>query len=205
MFDVGFTELMLIGVVSLVVIGPERLPAVARTVGTYVGKLQRFVTGVKRDIRHELESGELKDLIGDQKQQIDELRKMVNTTRRDLEKDTRDVVAGARKKFAEVETSAKGAGTGSTPASGPGASLDKDDPTKVPGSAPGPAPEPAKTPVTPSIMPPGVVPPASPAASMTDRVPGTPVAPAVADAAAPAAAADVPPDAADGRSRASGG
>ena len=199
MFDVGFTELMLIGVVALVVIGPERLPAVARTVGIYVGKLQRFVTGVKRDIRHELESGELKDLIGDQKQQIDELRKMVNTTRRDLEKDTRDVVAGARKKFAEVETSAKGsgvgAGAGSTPASGPCVSLDKDGSTKAPRSAP----EPATAPATPSIMPPGV-----PAASMTDRVPGTPVAPAVADAA-PAAAADVPPDAADGRSRASGG
>ena len=203
MFDVGFTELMLIGVVALVVIGPERLPAVARTVGTYVGKLQRFVTGVKRDIRHELESGELKDLIGDQKQQIDELRKMVNTTRRDLEKDTREVVTGARKKLAEVETSAKGSkagsgvgpGAGSTPASGPGVSLDKDGSTK----APRPAPEPATVPVTPSIMPPGV-----PAASMTDRVPGTPVAPAIADAA-PAAAADVPPDAADGRSRASGG
>ncbi len=108
MFDVGFTELLLIGVVALIVIGPERLPTVARTVGQYVGKLQRFVTGVKRDIRTELESGELKQLLGDQKQQIDELRKMVNTTRKDLESGTRDVMADAKKKFAEVESSAKG-------------------------------------------------------------------------------------------------
>jgi len=42
MFDMGFTELMLIGIVALVVIGPERLPGVARTAGKYVGRLKRF-------------------------------------------------------------------------------------------------------------------------------------------------------------------
>jgi len=54
MFDVGFLEILVIGIVSLIVIGPERLPAVARTVGTWVGKAQRFVRGVKSDFASEL-------------------------------------------------------------------------------------------------------------------------------------------------------
>ena len=103
MFDVGFTELLLIGVVSLVVIGPERLPDVARTAGKWIGKTQRFVRGVKTDIANELDSGELKKLIGDQREQIDELRKVVGSTRRELESSTKDVVRGARKKLTELE------------------------------------------------------------------------------------------------------
>ena len=59
MFDVGFSELMVIGVVALVVIGPERLPKVARTVGLLFGRLQRYVTQVKSDISREMELAEL--------------------------------------------------------------------------------------------------------------------------------------------------
>src|SRR3954462_12188047 len=59
MFDVGFSELIVIGVVALVVIGPERLPKVARTVGVLVGRLQRYVTQVKADINREMELSEL--------------------------------------------------------------------------------------------------------------------------------------------------
>jgi sec-independent protein translocase protein TatB len=59
MFDVGFSELIVIGVVALVVIGPERLPKVARTVGVLVGRLQRYVSQVKADINREMEAAEL--------------------------------------------------------------------------------------------------------------------------------------------------
>lgn len=59
MFDIGFSELMVIGVVALVVIGPERLPKVARTLGHLFGKLQRYVTQVKSDISREMEMAEL--------------------------------------------------------------------------------------------------------------------------------------------------
>ena len=59
MFDVGFSELMVIGVVALVVIGPERLPKVARTAGLLFGRLQRYVTQVKSDISREMELAEL--------------------------------------------------------------------------------------------------------------------------------------------------
>ena len=59
MFDIGFSELMVIGVVALVVIGPERLPKVARTLGHLFGRLQRYVTQVKTDINREMELAEL--------------------------------------------------------------------------------------------------------------------------------------------------
>ena len=60
MFDIGFSELMVIAVVALVVIGPERLPAVARTLGHLFGRLQRYVNDVKADISREIELDELK-------------------------------------------------------------------------------------------------------------------------------------------------
>jgi len=54
MFDIGFWELALIGVVALLVIGPERLPGVARTVGKWVGTAKRFVNTVQNDIHTEI-------------------------------------------------------------------------------------------------------------------------------------------------------
>ncbi len=86
MFDVGFQEIILIGVIALMVIGPERLPSVARSVGMWVGKLQRFVAGVKSDIASELKTDELRSLLTNQEDQIRELKEMVNETRSDLEK-----------------------------------------------------------------------------------------------------------------------
>lgn len=65
MFDIGFSELLLIGLVALIVIGPERLPRVARTLGHLAGRLQRYVADVKADINREVE--------------LDELRKMKDT------------------------------------------------------------------------------------------------------------------------------
>ncbi|CAG0910807.1 unnamed protein product, partial [Cyprideis torosa] len=99
--------LLLIGIVALIVIGPERLPAVARTVGQWVAKLQRFVRGVKTDLASELESGDLKKLIGDQREQINELKQMVNSAKREFESGTREVVQGAKKSLVDMETSVK--------------------------------------------------------------------------------------------------
>ncbi len=62
MFDLGFTELMVIALVALVVIGPERLPRVARTMGHLAGRLQRYVADVKADINREVELDELKKM-----------------------------------------------------------------------------------------------------------------------------------------------
>jgi sec-independent protein translocase protein TatB len=60
MFDIGFTELIVIGVVALIVIGPERLPKVARTAGHLYGRLQRYVSTVRSDISREIQLDELR-------------------------------------------------------------------------------------------------------------------------------------------------
>ena len=62
MFDFSFGELAMIGAVALIVLGPERLPKVARSVGEWAGKAQRYVSQVKADINREIEVAELKKL-----------------------------------------------------------------------------------------------------------------------------------------------
>jgi sec-independent protein translocase protein TatB len=62
MFDIGFSELLVIAVVALIVIGPERLPKVARTLGHLFGRMQRYVNDVKADISREMELDELRKL-----------------------------------------------------------------------------------------------------------------------------------------------
>ena len=62
MFDIGFSELMVIAVVALIVLGPERLPRVARTLGHLAGRLQRYVADVKADINREVELEELRKM-----------------------------------------------------------------------------------------------------------------------------------------------
>jgi sec-independent protein translocase protein TatB len=65
MFDISFSEIVVIGVVALIVIGPERLPKVARTVGILFGRMQRYVNDVKADISREIELDELRQLQND--------------------------------------------------------------------------------------------------------------------------------------------
>jgi len=108
MFDIGFMEILMIGVVSLVVIGPERLPEVAAKVGKTVAKARRFVQGVRSDITRELEAGDLKKMIGDQKEQINELRKVVAAATTDIEKSTSNVLKDAESSFQEMQTEIKG-------------------------------------------------------------------------------------------------
>lgn len=66
MFDVGFWELVLIAVVALLVVGPERLPGLARTAGLWLGKGRRFLSSVKADIDRELKAEELKRILNEQ-------------------------------------------------------------------------------------------------------------------------------------------
>ena len=61
MFDVGFWEFALIGVITLIVVGPERMPAIARKAGQYAGKAKRFIAKIQEDIGDEIESDKLKE------------------------------------------------------------------------------------------------------------------------------------------------
>jgi sec-independent protein translocase protein TatB len=97
MFDIGFTELMVIGVVALIVIGPERLPGVARTIGHLAGRLQRYVADVKADIGREMEFDELRKMRDSMKEAATEVettvRSELSKTEQDLNKTVADAVA----------------------------------------------------------------------------------------------------------------
>jgi sec-independent protein translocase protein TatB len=67
MFDVGFFELLLLGVVALLVVGPERLPKLARTAGMWLGRGRRFISSVKDDIDREIKADELREILEKQK------------------------------------------------------------------------------------------------------------------------------------------
>jgi sec-independent protein translocase protein TatB len=66
MFDIGFSELIMIGLVSLLVIGPERLPKVARLAGFWIGKTRSMVASVKSEIKQELQAEELRQIFKEQ-------------------------------------------------------------------------------------------------------------------------------------------
>ena len=66
MFDVGFQELLLIGVVALIVVGPERLPILARKVGMWLGRGRRMLSNLKQDIDAELKATELQKVLDTQ-------------------------------------------------------------------------------------------------------------------------------------------
>jgi sec-independent protein translocase protein TatB len=82
MFDIGFSELMVIGIVALIVIGPERLPKVARTLGHLLGRAQRYVSDVKSDINREMQLDELKKL---QSQVTDSARSLEDSVRSEFQ------------------------------------------------------------------------------------------------------------------------
>ena len=138
MFDIAFSEIIVIAVVALVVIGPERLPKVAKTLGHMYGRLQRYVSDVKADINREME--------------LDELRKLqseVQSAARDIESSmtsaAREVESGVR----SVQTQLNAAGNPSAAAPSAGSEAGANVPTAppapdlLPDAAPAPPPSPA--------------------------------------------------------------
>lgn len=93
MFDIGFWEIAVIGVIALLVIGPERLPAVARNVGRWVGQVRRYVSHVKQDIEREIHADEVRDLL----ENPDGLASI-----RDVARETADVFDETRKELHDV-------------------------------------------------------------------------------------------------------
>lgn len=86
MFDVGFFELVLIAVVALVVVGPEKLPKLARTAGLWIGRGRRVLADVKADIEKEIKAEELKRILDEQKVKnpLHEIVEETQTTVRDI-------------------------------------------------------------------------------------------------------------------------
>ena len=98
MFDFGFTELMLVAVVALIVVGPQRLPKVARTAGHMLGRLQRYVSDVKSDISREMQLEDLKKLQQDVQEQARDLetsvRKQMNSVESEVSRTGSELDAG---------------------------------------------------------------------------------------------------------------
>lgn len=104
MFDVGFSELMVIALVGLIVIGPERLPKVARTAGHLLGRLQRYVSDVKSDISREMQLDELKKLQAQVQEQARDLDRQINDQMKTVETElNQSILASAEKKDESIE------------------------------------------------------------------------------------------------------
>jgi sec-independent protein translocase protein TatB len=95
MFDVGFWEILLILVMALVIIGPERLPGAARKAGYFVGKARRYIEGVRSEVESELDVNEFKRMLHNQEVQINELQQQLKAGVDEVKADLPDPVSAA--------------------------------------------------------------------------------------------------------------
>ena len=124
MFDISFSELMVIGVIALVVIGPERLPRVARTVGHLLGRAQRYVNDVKTDIKREIELDELRKF----KEQMQDAAQDVQTSLHDAGAALKAPADALRSELDALNAPAAAADSPAAPDSEPPADPHPDDP-----------------------------------------------------------------------------
>lgn len=87
MIDIGLSKMALIGAVALIVIGPEKLPRVARTVGTLLGKAQRYVSDVKAEVNRSMELDELKKMKDTVENAARDVQSSIQTSASEFEKD----------------------------------------------------------------------------------------------------------------------
>jgi len=100
MFDIGFWELIVLGLVALVVVGPERLPKLAYTAGKWLGKGRSMMSAVKSEIDKEIKAEELKQILEEQKKQLNPLEEVIEETSgamRNLKSETESVMGEAQK------------------------------------------------------------------------------------------------------------
>lgn len=133
MFDISFTELMVIGIVALVVIGPERLPGVARTAGALLGRLQRYVSDVKADVQREMRLEEMKKLQAEIESQARGIESQVRTEMQAVEQSVEGAVAPlaaapeqlvATRPLAEVMNKVADTAAAAGPAPAPGGAIE---------------------------------------------------------------------------------
>ncbi|EHL22667.1 MULTISPECIES: Sec-independent protein translocase protein TatB [unclassified Acidovorax] len=95
MIDIGLSKMALIGAVALIVIGPEKLPRVARTVGTLLGKAQRYVADVKSEVNRSMELDELKKMKDTVENAARDVQSSIQTSASEFEKDWAEATDGA--------------------------------------------------------------------------------------------------------------
>lgn len=90
MFDSGFLEMLVIGVIALMVVGPERLPGLASKAGKMVGKMKAFVANTREDIEKEIRAEEMQNMLSKQKDEISELRDMMQNSGKEIASEVDD-------------------------------------------------------------------------------------------------------------------
>ncbi len=93
MFDVSFSELLVIAIVALLVIGPEKLPKVARTVGAFTGRMQRYMAQIKEEVNREMHFEELQKLQQEIKQTVESTQENIHQQVADLKESVTETVA----------------------------------------------------------------------------------------------------------------
>lgn len=181
MFDVSFTELIVIGVVALIVLGPERLPKVARTVGHLLGRAQRYVNDVKSDIQREIELDELRKF----KQQMDTAAQDVNQSLRDATDSVRTTGESLR---AELDDTARAVNEAAAEAE---RSIAPPKAAETPILSSEPVPATPAAPAAPAT--PAEPTPAEPTPAAAPTTPAAPEAPATPAPATPDAPPKTPP------------
>lgn len=106
MFDIGFSELFLVAIVALVVIGPERLPGVARNIGRFAGRLQRYVHDIKRDFNREVEFEEIRRLQHEMETTVQSMQESMRVVESSLKKETLDQQTALLDAVAELDAAA---------------------------------------------------------------------------------------------------
>ena len=99
MIDIGLSKMALIGVVALIVVGPEKLPRVTRTIGTLLGKAQRYVSDVKAEVNRSMELDELRKMKEGVEGAAREVENSIRTNAADFERDMQDAVNAADDAF----------------------------------------------------------------------------------------------------------
>jgi sec-independent protein translocase protein TatB len=102
MFDIGFSEMVVCAIVALVVIGPEKLPRVARTLGHLFGRLQRYVAQVKSDIHREMEAADLGKVKTEFEDAARSFQSDVESSARETEREVREMQASLDRDIADA-------------------------------------------------------------------------------------------------------
>jgi sec-independent protein translocase protein TatB len=106
MFDSGFLEMLVIGIIALLVVGPERLPGLASKVGKMVGKMKAFIANTREDIEKEIRADEMQSMLAKQKEEISELRDMMKSSTKEVASEIDEATEMLGKNLNEAKTSA---------------------------------------------------------------------------------------------------
>lgn len=130
MFGFSVWEIFLILVIALIVVGPERLPGLARTIGTWVHKVKKFVANAKAELDSEFNFQDMKDILNSQESEIAKLRALVEETRQEVNESGRQVLGAVD----EAESSFRAAAQAERDEQAPQETLDEAMPNDVPAS-----------------------------------------------------------------------